>query len=241
MARGGLLVVIQARMGSTRLPGKVLADLGGRPALALQLERLRGLECDHLAVATSDQPGDDPVATLAEQMGAEVVRGPEDDVLARFGVAVRRFDPQDLVRLTGDCPLSDPTIVKATVTLHRSSGADYTSNVFPRSYPKGLDVEVAARDAFDIAVEEATDPYEREHVMPFLYRHPERFALANLGSGIDAGAEWWTLDTPEDLQRLRHMVATVPDIEDAPWLEILEAVGRLVPPPATEPDVSPSP
>lgn len=229
MARGGLLVVIQARMGSTRLPGKVLADLGGRPALALQLERLRGLRCDHLAVATSDQPQDDPVAALAGQLGAEVVRGSEHDVLARFGAAVQRFDPGDLVRLTGDCPLSDPAVVEAVVALHHSRGADYTSNVFPRSFPKGLDVEVAARGAFDAAVEEATDPYEREHVMPFLYRHPERFTLANLSSGIDAGDEWWTLDTPEDLQRLRRIVAAVPDIDQAPWLEILGIVGHQAP------------
>jgi spore coat polysaccharide biosynthesis protein SpsF len=226
MARGGLLVVIQARMGSTRLPGKVLADLGGRPALALQLERLSGLRCDHLAVATSDLPGDDAIAALAGQMGVEVVRGSESDVLGRFGLAVERFDPDDLVRLTGDCPLSDPAVVERTVALHRSAGADYTSNIQPRSFPKGLDVEVATRAAFDAAVEEATDPYEREHVMPFLYRRPHRFDLANLTSGLDAGDEWWTLDTPEDLDRLRTIAAAVPDIVQAPWREILASAGH---------------
>ena len=225
MVRGGLLVVIQARMGSTRLPGKVLADLGGRPALALQLERLRSLRCDHLAVATSDRAGDDAVVALAERMGTDVVRGSESDVLARFAVAVARYDPADIVRLTGDCPLSDPAIIEAAVALHRSTGADYTSNVLPRSYPKGLDVEVAARDAFDAAVAEATDPYEREHVTPFLYRHPERFTLANLSSGVDAGDERWTLDTADDLERLRTIVAAVPDIVHARWSEISEAVG----------------
>jgi spore coat polysaccharide biosynthesis protein SpsF len=150
--------------------------------------------------------------------------------LERFGIAVRRFDPDDLVRLTGDCPLTDPAIVEDTVALHRSTGADYTSNVFPRSFPKGLDVEVAARDAFDAAVSEAEDPYEREHVMPFLYRRPERFKLANLGSGLDAGEEWWTLDTAEDLERLRRIAAAVPNIQRAGWREILAVFGREVQP-----------
>lgn len=225
MGRGGLLVVIQARMGSTRLPGKVLADIGGQPALGLQLERVRGLSYDHLAVATSTEARDDPVADLASEMGAELVRGSEDDVLGRFGLAVQRFDPDDVVRLTGDCPLTDPAIVEAVVALHRSSGADYTSNVFPRTYPKGLDVEVAARDAFDAAVEEADEPYEREHVMPFLYRRPERFKIANLSSGVDAGEESWTLDTADDLERLRAIVQLFPDPIGAGWQDIRQRIG----------------
>lgn len=233
MARGGLLVVIQARMGSTRLPGKVLADIGGRPALGLQLQRLQGLSCDHLTVATSEHPRDDPVVRFAEGHGVEVVRGPEDDVLERFAIATRRFDPDDLVRLTGDCPLTDPVIVEEVVKLHRSSGADYTSNVFPRSYPRGLDVEVAGRGAFDAAVEEARDPYEREHVMPFLYRRPARFKLANLSSGLDAGEESWTLDTDDDLQRLRAIVHLLPDPVRAGWQEIRQRLEAPSHPPGT--------
>ena len=104
----GLAVVIQARTGSSRLPGKVLADLAGRPMLRFQLDRLRRLDCDHLVVATSDLPGDDPIAVLAQAAGADVIRGSETDVLGRFGLAIERFDPETVVRLTGDNPLTDP-------------------------------------------------------------------------------------------------------------------------------------
>lgn len=226
----GLLVVIQARMGSSRLPGKVLADLAGRPMLRFQIERLADLYCDHLVVATSELPADDAIVDAVADTRAEVVRGPELDVLARFGLAVEQFDPETVVRLTADCPLTDPQIVADVVALHRSTGADYTSNVWPRSFPKGLDVEAVAAGAIEIAVAEAVDPYDREHVTPFLYRHPDRFVIANLDSGRDLGELWWTVDTPEDLASVRDVVGTVDDPVHASWAEILAAVteaGRL--------------
>src|SRR5690242_12761537 len=119
-----VLVVIQARMGSSRLPGKVLMDLGGRPALALQLERLRPLQVDHVTIATTTEPRDDVLVDLARDHGVDAVRGPEDDVLARFAVAVDRFDPSSVVRLTADCPLTDPALVGEVLELHLRAGAD---------------------------------------------------------------------------------------------------------------------
>ena len=223
----GLAVVIQARTGSSRLPGKVLADLAGRPMLRFQLDRLRRLDCDHLVVATSDLPGDDPIAVLAQAAGADVIRGSETDVLGRFGLAIERFDPETVVRLTGDNPLTDPGIVADAVALHRSSGADYTSNVHPRSFPKGLDVEVASAAALSTAIVEAVDPNEREHVTPFLYRHPERFRIANHASGQDLGDLGWTVDTPEDMERIRRIVGLLDDPAEASWTEILAAVGEV--------------
>src|SRR5438093_41742 len=177
--------VVQARMGSRRLPGKVVADLAGRPMLRFMLERLDGLGMP-VVVATSDLDRDDPVAEVATTAGASVVRGPEDDVLARFRLALEQHPVDHVVRLTADCPLSDPKIVQAVLELHEARHADYTCNVLPRTFPKGLDVEVARVDSLRIADREATDAREREHVMPFLYRRPSRFRLADL-RGLDVG------------------------------------------------------
>jgi spore coat polysaccharide biosynthesis protein SpsF len=220
----GLVVVIQARTGSSRLPGKVLADVWGRPMLRLQLDRLAHVECDDLVVATSDRPADDAIAELAAEAGAGVVRGSESDVLARFGTVLERFDPEIVVRLTGDCPLADPGIVADAIALHRRSGADYTSNVHPRSFPKGLDVEVASAPALMAAVTEAVDSYDREHVTPYVHRQPERFTIANLASGEELGELWWTVDTREDLESIRQIVALLDDPIGASWREILAAV-----------------
>lgn len=219
-----LVVVVQARVGSSRLPGKVLAEVAGRPMLRFQLDRLQDLVCDHLVVATSDLAIDDAIAELAVDVGAAVVRGSESDVLGRFGAVLERYDPHDLVRLTGDCPLSDPSVVADVVSLHRDSAADYTSNVHPRSFPKGLDVEVMTASALRTALTDAVDPYEREHVTPYLYRHPELFSVANLDSGQDAADLWWTVDTPEDLERIRDLVKAVDDPVRASWTAIWDAI-----------------
>jgi spore coat polysaccharide biosynthesis protein SpsF len=220
---GGVAVVIQARTGSTRLRGKVLAELAGRPMLRFQLDRLRGLRSDHLVVATSDLPADDAVASVAEEAGAMVIRGSELDVLERFGLVIDTLRPAVVVRLTADCPLSDPELVAEVMALHRTSAADYTSNVHPRSYPIGLDVEVATASALRAAVEEATDPFDREHVTPFLYRHPARFSIANLSSGQDLAALRWTVDTPDDLDHVRRILDLLDDPESASWRDILAA------------------
>lgn len=217
-------VVIQARAGSSRLPGKVLADVAGRPMLGFQLDRLSVLEVDVLAVATSDLPIDDPVAEVATSRGVPVVRGSEADVLRRYGLALAAFDPDHVVRLTGDCPLSDPAVVAAVIDLHLRSGADYTSNVHPRSFPKGLDVEVLTASALAAADAEATGAYDREHVTPFIHGQSKRFLAANHDSGLALGELWWTVDTSEDLDRVRAMVALVDDPLSATWTEYLTRV-----------------
>lgn len=223
--------VVQARMGSSRLPGKVLADLGGRPVLQLMLERLRPADVDRVVVATSDRGIDDPVAELATQLGIDVVRGPEADVLARFAIALDRFPADDVVRLTADCPLTDPALVDAALDLHRSTGADYTSNSLERTYPDGLDVEVVRTSALRAAVAEANEPEEREHVMPFVYHRPDRFRLASLETAEWLGHERWTLDTADDLDRLRSIVDGLPDPVAAAWHEVLAVAGVIAGPP----------
>jgi len=220
-----VVVAIQARTGSTRLPGKVLAKMAARPMLRLQLDRLAAVACGPVIVATSTEPGDDAVADLAAAAGIDVVRGSEADVLGRFAAVIERYRPDVLVRLTGDCPLSDPQIVDHLVREHLREDADYTSNLFPRSYPKGLCVEVVRAAALVEAAAVASGPGEREHVTPYLYRRPERFRMANVLSGLDLGQEWWVVDTPADLVAVGAIVDTLPDPVGAGWLDVLERAG----------------
>ena len=203
-----ILGVIQARMSSSRLPGKVLADLAGAPMLGRQVERLRrSRRLDDLVLATSDQPGDDPVAAYAREIGLAVVRGPLDDVLARF-VAVLEAWPRatTIARMTADCPLTDWRVLDAVIDRLSETGADYVSNVAPeRTFPHGLDVEVMRAEALREAAAEAADPYEREHVTPFIYRHPERFRIEGLMRAPSLAHLRWTVDYPEDLDFVRHV------------------------------------
>lgn len=223
---GGVLCVLQARTGSTRLPGKVLQDLAGRPLLAFMLERLRQIPVDALVVATSTLTRDDAVVDIVRDAGVAVVRGPESDVLERYGMCLDTYPADTVVRLTADCPLLDPQVLADVLALHTQSGADFTSNVLPRTFPRGLDVEVASAQALTAARREAASPAEREHVMPFLYRHPERFRLANLRCEQDLGDERWTVDTEADLAFLRQVVGAFDGRSSFHWRDVLHLFGR---------------
>jgi spore coat polysaccharide biosynthesis protein SpsF len=216
-----IVTVVQARTGSSRLPGKVLAEVGGVPMLALLLARLRPLPWP-LVVATTRAADDDAVADLAAAQGAEVVRGPEDDVLARYALALDRVPTAAaVVRVTGDCPFADPAVVRDAVDLWERTGADYVSNTLVRTFPDGLDVEVVGAGALRDAADQAADPPEREHVTPFVYRRPARFALRALRHDVPLGHLRWTVDTDEDLARVRAVVAGLPT-PDAPWTAALD-------------------
>jgi spore coat polysaccharide biosynthesis protein SpsF len=214
-------IIVQARTGSTRLPGKVLAPVAGRPMLAFLLERLRRVRSGPVVVATSDLPGDDTVADVARAAGVAVVRGPEQDVLRRFRIATEAHPSDVIVRITADCPLTDPAVVDDVVRLRGESGATYASNTLVRTYPVGLDVEAFTSDALRTADDEATAPAEREHVTPFIYRNTSRFRLVPLRTDLCLGAERWTVDTAEDLERVRSMVAKMADPVSAGWRDIL--------------------
>ena len=220
-----VLAVVQARTGSKRLPGKVLADVGGRPMLRFMLERLESLKVDRLVVATSDYPEDDRVEAVAQAAGVVCVRGPEQDVLARFALALRSNPADTVVRLTADCPLIDPEVVNQLIVLFRRTGVDYASNTLVRTYPVGLDAEVLTAVALQTADCEATDPVEREHVTPFIYRRPARFRLAALRQDRLLGHERWTVDTAADLDRVRRMVTQLGPRTDPSWQEILDVLG----------------
>lgn len=199
-------------MSSTRLPGKVLEPILGQPMIARQVERLRRCRrIDTLVVATSDRPEDDILAATCAGLGLGVYRGALDDVLDRFRGALAAFGPADtVVRMTADCPLADWTLIDRVIASHIQSGADYTSNTPEvRTFPHGLDVEVMRATALEDAWREAADPYEREHVTPFIYRRPRRFRLNYVSDTPSLAHLRWTVDLPEDLAFVRHVYETL--------------------------------
>lgn len=212
---------VQARLGSTRLPGKSMADIDGRPALQWIVERVaQAPGIDAVAVLTSDAPGDAPLREFCEAIGVPCVAGSEQDVLLRFCDGVRALGPDSVVRITADCPLVDPDVVGQLVTLYREAGdldhaAVATGAMAPapglKRYPDGLDAEIVRSSVLLRAEHEATEPYEREHVTPFVWRRPEAFRLDVLQAPEDWGAERWTVDHPADLELVRAIFARLRD------------------------------
>jgi spore coat polysaccharide biosynthesis protein SpsF (cytidylyltransferase family) len=201
---GPVVAIVQARMGSTRLPGKSLAPIAGRPMLWHVLMRARAARSvDRVVLATTTEDRDTPLSELAAAMAVPVFRGSEDDVLDRYHGAAGAHGAAVIVRLTADNPLQDPGVVDETVALFGRAGVSYASNVHPRTYPKGLDVEVIGRTALDEAWREATEPFDREHVTPYLWKQPARYPQANLAAGQDRSSWRWTVDEPEDLDFVR--------------------------------------
>ena len=202
-----VVAIIQARMGSTRLPGKVLADLAGQPMLVRVADRVaRSREIHSVAVATSGNPRDDPIRSLCAERGLEVFSGSEDDVLDRYYRAARHLEAQAVVRVTSDCPLIDPSVVDVVVRAFREGQPDlhYATNVWPkRTYPRGLDVEVMRFDALARAWQADAAPACREHVTPWLQRHPEAFRTLCVENDEDLSALRWTVDTADDLRFAR--------------------------------------
>jgi spore coat polysaccharide biosynthesis protein SpsF len=202
-----VVALVQARTGSTRLPGKVLMDLHGRPMLAQLLSRLsRAQRIDEVVVATSELDGDDAVAQVAEAEGVRVFRGDERDVLARMLGAARMAEADLVVRVTGDCPLIDPDVVDQVVS--ELGDHDLASNAIIRTFPRGLDTEVLTRDALERIAELASSPESREHVTWFAYRErPDLFKLRSVesGEGDRYAALDWSVDTADDLERVRRL------------------------------------
>jgi spore coat polysaccharide biosynthesis protein SpsF len=192
-------------MTSSRLPGKVMADVLGEPMIGRQVERLRRAALiDQLVVATSVDPSDDPLAAYVEGLGLPVCRGSLTDVLDRFRQAADRFpQAETIVRLTADCPLADPTLVDRVLVRHLETGADWTSAGMVRSFPHGLDVEAIRPSALREAAERASDPYEREHVTPYINRRPETYRLESVSRAPSLAHLRWTVDVPEDLEFVR--------------------------------------
>lgn len=229
-----VLAILQARMSSRRLPGKVLIPILGRPMMGRQLDRLRrSRRIDKLVVATSTDPSDDVVADFATGEGCPCYRGSLEDVLGRFAGAMEASGPADhVVRLTADCPLADWRVIDAVIALKLESGADIATNSVLRTFPDGLDVEVFSASALRAAAAEATDPFEREHVTQFLYRRSSRFRIAHLVQPDDLNELRWTVDTPDDFEFVAAVYAALfssnPDFGQSDILKLLEDRPGLV-------------
>jgi spore coat polysaccharide biosynthesis protein SpsF len=202
-----VIAIIQARMGSTRLPGKVLMNLAGEPVLVRVIERARRATLlDDVVVATTTQPADDAIVQLCAERNYPCFRGSEDDVLDRYYQAARQYEADVVVRITSDCPLIEPQVIDQGLQEFFEHQADYASNgMSTRTFPRGLDVEVMTFAALERAWQEDTNPAWREHVTPYIYRHPELFRLHALANPVDLSHMRWTVDTPEDLAFVRHI------------------------------------
>lgn len=201
------VAIIQARMGSSRLPGKVLSDLAGKSMLARVVERLLDTTLvDAVMIATTTLPGDDAVVAHARQLGIMSYRGSADDVLARYLGAARTVRADVIVRVTADCPLLDPGVVDRVVAAC-THDIDYASNTQTRSFPRGLDVEALHRDALERIGRIARTPSTREHVTSFVTENPGLFRIAHVVSETDDSDLRWTVDTPEDLALARALYA----------------------------------
>lgn len=231
-------------MGSSRLPGKVLLDIAGKPMLARVVARTsRSATVDQVLVATSTDASDDPVAAYCESIGALYTRGGIHDVLDRYYQAAKHARADVVVRITADCPVIDPVLVDDCVNTLLDGSFDFVCNRLPppftRTYPIGLDTEVCMFAALEEAWNEATETFHREHVMPYLYEGVELSARSEqLSAGVskrgfkvsqlhhvqDYGAYRWTVDTPEDLEFMRQVYARFDGRDDFSWKEVLELV-----------------
>jgi len=240
-------------MSSSRLPGKVLLDIAGQPMLARVVERTRRAQTvDEVLVATTTDASDDPVAELCEARGYACTRGSLLDVLDRYYQAARQFKADVVVRITADCPVIDPVLVDETIaqlSVVRGQGpVDFVANRLPppwgRTYPIGLDTEVCTFTALERAWREADQPFQREHVMPYLYEgvslqpaslptcqlsvgvSPRGFRVALLNHDPDYGSQRWTVDTAEDLEFIRQVYARFDGRDDFSWRDVLALVQR---------------
>jgi len=198
-----VVAIIQARMGSSRLPGKSLLPLAGKPVIQHVVERIKAVSSiDKVVVATTDAPQDDVLVAALEESGVEVFRGSETDVLGRYAGAVRQYGGSAVVRITGDDPLKDPAVIDMVVRCFLAAEGffDYVSNTIRPTFPEGQDTEIFRSESLFEIDALAKSLYDREHVTPYFYRHQERFRCFNVVNDIDLSHHRWTLDTEDDLK-----------------------------------------
>ena len=219
------VALIQARMSSSRFPGKVLQPLDGMPSILYMVQRVRRARLPHEAVVvTSTEASDDALVAVLQQAQVPVWRGALDDVLARFAGAARAFAATEVVRLTGDCPLIDPQVIDAVIALRRERGTDYAGNTDPATFPDGLDVECFTRDALERAAATAQRPSEREHVTLWLRDAASGCTRANLQAIADFSRLRLTVDYPDDLEVVRALLRLLPADGRFDLFDILRAL-----------------
>jgi len=239
-----VIAIIQARMSSSRLPGKVLLDIAGEPMLARVVTRTaRAMSVNQVLLATTTDASDDPVAACCDSMGVPYTRGSLHDVLDRYYQAASQYKADVVVRITADCPVIDPLLIDDCVNTLLDGSFDFTCNRLPppftRTYPIGLDTEVCTFQALEHAWKAASETFHREHVMPYLYEgvklsavsnqlskgiSSRKFKIAQLHHTTDYGAYRWTVDTPEDLEFMRQIYARFDGRDDFSWIEVLDLV-----------------
>jgi spore coat polysaccharide biosynthesis protein SpsF len=226
-----VLGILQARASSSRLPGKVLKPILGRPMLLHQLDRVRrARSLDALVVATSTDPSDDPIQELCATAGVSCFRGSLNDVLDRFYQAALPYQPRTIVRLTGDCPLTDPGLIDRVVEFFGMDSFDIAGTAV--TFPDGLDVEVVRFEILEHAWKQATRPSDREHVTLLVHRQPERFRVGRYPSDMDLSHLRWTVDEPQDFELVRRIYEALyprnPAFTTSDILDLLAAQPELL-------------
>ncbi|OGH87194.1 MAG: hypothetical protein A2206_01170 [Candidatus Magasanikbacteria bacterium RIFOXYA1_FULL_40_8] len=235
------VIIVQARMGSTRLPGKMMMSINGRPMVEYVFDRV-GLSklADEVWLATTVSAQDDVLAQWAEKNNIHYFRGSEDDVLDRYYQTAKQAEADIVARVTGDCPLADYEVIDQVIAEYKEGGYDYVSNVHPPTYPDGLDMEVFSFEALEKAWKEAKLPSEREHVTPYIWENPDKFKMKNITAGQDFSAQRWTLDTKEDFELIEKIILECDRINSkcgmaeileilathSEWLKINDKYGR---------------
>ncbi|MCK4660008.1 MAG: glycosyltransferase family protein [Phycisphaerae bacterium] len=217
-----VVAIIQARMGSSRLPGKVLKDLGGKTMLARVVQRVQQTRLvGNVVVATTDLAADEPIVAACNRLGVDVYRGSEQDVLDRYYRTAQAYKADAIVRVTSDCPLIDPEITDRVIRVFLDEKPDYASNILKRSYPRGLDTEVVTFSALEQAWRAATESYQRVHVLPYITEHEGVFRLVSVTGRSDYSNHRWTVDVPDDLAFARAVYARLADGGNFNWRDVL--------------------
>lgn len=207
-----VVIIVQARMGASRLPGKPLKKVLDKPLLSYLIERLKRVQLSKtIVIATSTRAKDRPIVELSEQENVAFVRGSEADVLSRYVKAAKKTFADVIVRITGDCPIIDPLIIDEAIEsfLSHAPHVDYLSNTLERTYPRGMDVEVFTRRALEEAAKNGKTANEKEHVTLYIYKHPEKFKLISMESKKDLSFFRWTVDTEEDFELIRRILESL--------------------------------
>jgi spore coat polysaccharide biosynthesis protein SpsF len=207
-----VVAIVQARMGSSRLPGKVLKKVLDSPLLHYQLERLKlSKRLDYVVVATSNRPEDDAIENFCRDTKTHYYRGSEDDVLQRYFESAKHFGADVIVRLTGDCPLIDPLVVDDLINnyVEEFPKYDYLSNCLERTFPRGMDTEIFSFECLDRVYRQAVKDWDKEHVTPYIYQHPKLFSIKSVTQETDQSDYRWTVDTSEDFSLIDKIITSL--------------------------------
>lgn len=217
-----ILALVQARMGSTRLPGKVMKRVNGTPLIGILLDRLsRSKKIEKIIVVTTKEPQDNTLVNYINELGYETYRGGNKNLLKSYYLSAKGLLPRTVVRITGDCPLIDPKLVDDVIDLYLANNIDYASNLEPPTFPDGLDTEVFSFESLETAFLEVTKPYDKEHVTPFIRTNP-KFNRVNLSNDLNFSEERWTVDEPEDFEVIKRIINHFGPKSNFSWRDVLE-------------------